>query len=1200
MDMRLAAVLMESEVEGDDGDDDDSAHGHGDGRSNRYHDDDAAVDVADDDEVSASADGLASSGASGAASSSFSPRGLGGGRRNGPHRDDHGHHDAEYDYDAGSEQASTVRFASHDAAADAVGDLLGLQAAALLQPASAALQRGDTTEFKEDGGHHHDDGRYAGGDANAGAGASGSNSLVASESPFSPPAERPLSSASGGDADADADNGIFVDESSASPMRLPSPALGQSLACVSPQPLVDVPTALIADEVAAAVTPIQTGAPSPTHASSTAATPLRSPPPPPPHTQSPARPVPPASSTGIGSHNHPYGNVQSYGQAFGHGHGYGYERRMRWQRGQVIGRGATGTVYMGLNLDSGELMAVKQLDVSRMSAAQLAAVEREVALLARLRHTHIIQYIGSEREWGSGSGIGNSVQRNASTSPLRGRAYTQTTAAAVAATTVNRAVASPAGGSASESDGGGPEPAEPGLAERPLQRPLGGDDDAAGPMIGAADAGSAGKAEGKHADDVAAAPAASSAAPSAPPSPPRKPLRQPSTGSDAVATNAASQARSQSGGVLSIFLEFASGGSIHSLVQRFGPLDESVVRVYVRQLLLGLEFLHRHGVSHRDVKPGNVLITADGTVKLADFGASRAGIAVLPTAAVPAAVVAAAVAASASASVAVKGEDAQRSGDSVSPQRGANEGKDESEPAAHGESAADKGASAGVPAPVDAVGVLSDGVAPFTSPGPLSMQSFALSVASSAAAGAESSMWHADGETAASDAAGGLAGAQALVGTPLFMAPEVIRGEGAAALVAAPPAMAVAAGTNAGSSPAALVGGVGSPAFGGVSPTGVRSSRPSGFGPGLAAAAAGAVAALTGGGGTAGIGGGAGGGAGGTTGGGDHKFWKKADIWSVGCTIIQMGTGRPPWSELMHSTHGHSSSSPSSSLSSSPSPSSPSHGLVTGSVVEAGAAAEPLSLMFRIASDETLLPSLPPSFSPVAQDFLRTCLQRDAASRPDVARLLLHPWVAGALPLYSAPAMPMPHGDGSLGGWPPSAESPAGYAGSGNFFPSGHSNGGPSSALAGGGSSSFFGAHGGGASGSSSRRPSRGPTHLGGAAASRGGGAGGGVAAGSPGPGADESDGADGSDAASIGPPRHAPSQQQQRRVSTHGMMTGASGGMSVGMMGMGMGMGHYSSGRLPSGRKMMGGTASSRLGFVGQSRPATSHGVVAPDQSEL
>eukprot|EP01001_Neometanema_parovale_P008906 NODE_515_length_2381_cov_86.380868_g489_i0.p1 GENE.NODE_515_length_2381_cov_86.380868_g489_i0~~NODE_515_length_2381_cov_86.380868_g489_i0.p1 ORF type:complete len:703 (-),score=84.88 NODE_515_length_2381_cov_86.380868_g489_i0:176-2284(-) len=71
---------------------------------------------------------------------------------------------------------------------------------------------------------------------------------------------------------------------------------------------------------------------------------------------------------------------------------------------------------------------------------------------------------------------------------------------------------------------------------------------------------------------------------------------------------------------LVIFLEYVPGGSIASLLQMFGPLPEAVVRTYLRQILLGLGYLHASGVLHKDIKGANILVTEDGEVKLADFG----------------------------------------------------------------------------------------------------------------------------------------------------------------------------------------------------------------------------------------------------------------------------------------------------------------------------------------------------------------------------------------------------------------------------------------------------------------------------------------------------------------------------------------------------------------------------------------------------
>lgn len=72
-----------------------------------------------------------------------------------------------------------------------------------------------------------------------------------------------------------------------------------------------------------------------------------------------------------------------------------------------------------------------------------------------------------------------------------------------------------------------------------------------------------------------------------------------------------------------IFLEYVSGGSIQGLLQKFGKFTVSVVKIYTRQILQGLHFLHSRQIIHHDIKGANILCTAAGSCKLADFGASR-------------------------------------------------------------------------------------------------------------------------------------------------------------------------------------------------------------------------------------------------------------------------------------------------------------------------------------------------------------------------------------------------------------------------------------------------------------------------------------------------------------------------------------------------------------------------------------------------
>ena len=176
------------------------------------------------------------------------------------------------------------------------------------------------------------------------------------------------------------------------------------------------------------------------------------------------------------------------------------ERTIRWQRGELVGSGGFGRVYVGLDLDTGGMLAVKQIaiaprisrvvDINRATGREDALadendraadesvrrIEQEVALMRRLKHPNIVSYLGTER-----------------------------------------------------------------------------------------------------------------------------------TRED----------------VFTIFMEYVSGGSIHSLLQRFGSFGESVIRVYTRQILLGLEYLHRHQIMHRDIKGANILVDNQGCVKLADFGASK-------------------------------------------------------------------------------------------------------------------------------------------------------------------------------------------------------------------------------------------------------------------------------------------------------------------------------------------------------------------------------------------------------------------------------------------------------------------------------------------------------------------------------------------------------------------------------------------------
>ena len=78
-----------------------------------------------------------------------------------------------------------------------------------------------------------------------------------------------------------------------------------------------------------------------------------------------------------------------------------------------------------------------------------------------------------------------------------------------------------------------------------------------------------------------------------------------------------------------------------------------------------------------------------------------------------------------------------------------------------------------------------------------------------------------------------------------------------------------------------------------------------------------------------------------------------SDIWSVGCTVIELLTSQPPYHDL-----------------------------------------QPMPALFRIVQDDH--PPLPEGISPVAEDFLHQCFRKDPKLRLDAEQLLQHPWIAHA------------------------------------------------------------------------------------------------------------------------------------------------------------------------------------------------------------
>ena len=75
-------------------------------------------------------------------------------------------------------------------------------------------------------------------------------------------------------------------------------------------------------------------------------------------------------------------------------------------RGQLIGKGSYGRVYLGMNLTTGEMLAVKQVEVNQKAAGQdkermkdmVSAMDQEIDTMQHLEHSNIVQYLGCERK----------------------------------------------------------------------------------------------------------------------------------------------------------------------------------------------------------------------------------------------------------------------------------------------------------------------------------------------------------------------------------------------------------------------------------------------------------------------------------------------------------------------------------------------------------------------------------------------------------------------------------------------------------------------------------------------------------------------------------------------------------------------------------------------------------------------------------
>lgn len=79
----------------------------------------------------------------------------------------------------------------------------------------------------------------------------------------------------------------------------------------------------------------------------------------------------------------------------------------------------------------------------------------------------------------------------------------------------------------------------------------------------------------------------------------------------------------QDAGHLYMLLEYVVGGELFSHLRRAGRFSMNVTRFFAAEITLALDFLHRQDIVYRDLKPENLLIDADGHVKITDFGFAK-------------------------------------------------------------------------------------------------------------------------------------------------------------------------------------------------------------------------------------------------------------------------------------------------------------------------------------------------------------------------------------------------------------------------------------------------------------------------------------------------------------------------------------------------------------------------------------------------
>ena len=72
-----------------------------------------------------------------------------------------------------------------------------------------------------------------------------------------------------------------------------------------------------------------------------------------------------------------------------------------------------------------------------------------------------------------------------------------------------------------------------------------------------------------------------------------------------------------------LVMEYVRGTDLARLIEKAGPVPVRVGCEMIRQAAVGLQFSFEQGMVHRDIKPSNLIVSAQGTVKILDFGLAK-------------------------------------------------------------------------------------------------------------------------------------------------------------------------------------------------------------------------------------------------------------------------------------------------------------------------------------------------------------------------------------------------------------------------------------------------------------------------------------------------------------------------------------------------------------------------------------------------